>query len=92
MARHQNITGQNYKFTDPVYDMLDPADVNANPDNYVLMCRTVHAKVDGKMVASEDRRYARKADQRVRESKGWQVVSLTMAEKAQAAPSPKAKK
>ncbi len=88
MARYDEPTGKQLKFTDPVYGMLDAEDVMANPEKYVLMVRTVHAKVDRKLEAREDRRYMPKEQESVFVKKGWAPVDLNPVEKANAAPSP----
>lgn len=93
MARYTNPTGKKgkYKQTDPVYGSFDKADVDAGlaSGEFVLMERTVHAKVDGQLVASQDRRFFPKGDVDAKKKKGWAVVSLSGAEVAASIPQSK---
>ena len=90
MGRFNNVTGKQSKYnqTDPVYGTLDAAEVDAGIDSgdFVLMERDTHAKVNGRMVTSIDRRFMPKGEVAGKEKRGWRVVNLTGAERAAAIP------
>jgi len=90
MGRFNNVTGKQSKYnqTDPVYGTLDAAEVDAGIDSgdFVLMERDTHAKVNGRVATSIDRRFMPKGEVAGKEKRGWRVVNLTGAERAAAIP------
>lgn len=91
MGRFQNVTGkqQKYNQTEPVYGTFDKAVVDAGIEtgDFVLLERVTHAKVNGRMVESIDRRFFPKGEMAAKEKRGWSQVHLSGAERAAVAPS-----
>jgi hypothetical protein len=85
VARYQQPSGKNkYRQTDPVYGTFEKEVVDAGiaTGDFVLMERTVHAKIDGQLVGRPDRRYMPAGDVRKLEARGWSVVELSGSERA----------